>query len=47
MSWKRWLIHYCPKDWSNEEILKFILTCLKGGKYIKPTIKDIQRLRPQ
>ena len=45
MHWEQ-IIKLLPKDWSNKEVLKFILTCLKGDKYIKPTIKDITRLRP-
>ena len=24
MDWKRWLKHYCPKDWTNENALLFI-----------------------
>lgn len=41
MSWKKWLIHYCPKDWSNEDALTLIrVDCPEV------TLEDIKRERP-
>lgn len=41
MCWKRWLIHYCPKEWSNTDALIFIsIDCPEV------TLQDIERERP-
>ena len=40
MDWKRWLKHYCPKDWTNENALLFI-----SKDCPEVTLEDIKRNR--